>query len=61
VHVLWGAKDALYEAHLGAAAQRLMDCDLRDLTLLADTGHWANYENASAFNAWALTQLAAAL
>lgn len=61
VHVLWGAKDALYEAHLGAAAQRLMDCDLRDLTLLADTGHWANYENASAFNAWALKQLASPL
>lgn len=61
VHVLWGAKDALYEAHLGAAAQRLMGCDLRDLTLLADTGHWANYENASAFNAWALKQLAAPL
>jgi hypothetical protein len=61
VHVLWGAKDALYEPHLGEAAQRLSNCDVRDITLLVDTGHWANYENASAFNAWALTQLAAAL
>jgi hypothetical protein len=33
---------------------------LRDLTILADTGHWANYENATAFNAWAQTQLASA-
>lgn len=61
VHVLWGAKDALYEAHLDTAEQRLMDCDLRDLTLLADTGHWANYENDRAFNAWALKQLASPL
>ena len=58
VHALWGAKDALYEAHLSSAAQRLTECDLRDLTMLADTGHWANYENDSAFNAWALAQLA---
>ena len=57
VHALWGAKDALYEAHLASAAQRLTECDLRDLTMLADTGHWANYENASAFNDWALDQL----
>jgi len=58
VHALWGAKDALYEAQLASAAQSLSQCDLRDLTMLADTGHWANYENASAFNTWALAQLA---
>jgi len=58
VHALWGAKDALFEDHLTSAAQCLSACDLRDLSMLADTGHWANYENASAFNAWALAQLA---
>jgi len=58
VHALWGALDALYLEHLASAAERLGQCDLRDLTLLDDTGHWANYENASAFNAWALAQLA---
>ena len=58
VHALWGALDALYLEHLPSASDRLTQCDLRDLTMLADTGHWANYESANAFNAWALAQLA---
>jgi hypothetical protein len=49
--------DALYLKHLASAPERLAQCDLRDLTLLDNTGHWANYENANAFNAWALAQL----
>jgi len=57
VHALWGALDALYLKHLASAPERLAQCDLRDLTLLDNTGHWANYENANAFNAWALAQL----
>jgi pimeloyl-ACP methyl ester carboxylesterase len=61
VHALWGALDALYLENLACAPERLKQCDLRDLTLLADTGHWANYENASAFNDWALAQLAASV
>ena len=61
VHALWGALDALYPENLACAPERLKQCDLRDLTLLADTGHWANYENASAFNDWALAQLAASV
>ena len=58
VHALWGALDALYLENLSSAPERLNQCDLRDLTLLPDTGHWANYENAKAFNEWAIVQLA---
>jgi pimeloyl-ACP methyl ester carboxylesterase len=58
VHALWGALDALYLENLSSAPERLNQCDLRDLTLLPDTGHWANYENAKAFNDWAIAQLA---
>ncbi len=58
VHALWGALDALYLENLSSAPERLNQCDLRDLTLLPDTGHWANYENAQAFNEWAIAQLA---
>ena len=58
VHALWGALDALYLENLSSAPERLNQCDLRDLTLLPDTGHWANYENAQAFNEWAIVQLA---
>ena len=58
VHALWGALDALYLENLSSASERLNQCDLRDLTLLPDTGHWANYENAKAFNDWAIAQLA---
>jgi pimeloyl-ACP methyl ester carboxylesterase len=57
VHALWGALDALYLENLSSASERLNQCDLRDLTLLPDTGHWANYENANAFNDWAIAQL----
>ena len=57
VHALWGALDALYLENLSSAPERLNQCDLRDLTLLPDTGHWANYENAQAFNDWAIAQL----
>ena len=58
VHALWGALDALYLENLSSAPERLNQCDLRDLTLLPDTGHWANYENAKAFTEWAIVQLA---
>ncbi|CAN1570130.1 MhpC Predicted hydrolases or acyltransferases (alpha/beta hydrolase superfamily) [Burkholderiaceae bacterium] len=58
VHALWGALDALYLENLSSAPERLNQCNLRDLTLLPDTGHWANYENAKAFNDWAIAQLA---
>lgn len=55
---IWGDQDAVYRDHLQVIEPGLRQAPrFQSLAMLADTGHWAPYESASAFNDTVLQQL----
>lgn len=50
VHAVWGRQDVLAQDELERLPQVLSGCDLRDLVLIDNAGHWVQYEQADAFN-----------
>lgn len=59
---IWGAEDALYRGRRDSVPQALaLAPRFQSLTWLPDCGHWAQYEQAPAFNAALLGVLAAPL
>jgi 2-hydroxy-6-oxonona-2,4-dienedioate hydrolase len=59
VRAIWGEGDILIRNDAPRLREALSGCNLRDLTLIADAGHWVQYERAEAFNAELLRNLAA--
>ena len=51
VHAIWGRSDVLIPDDAPLLRSLLSQCDLRDLTLVDDAGHWVQYERPEAFNA----------
>ena len=48
---IWGAQDALYRERLAMIGNALAHAhDLQELSLVAQAGHWVQYERAAAFN-----------
>ena len=60
VHAIWGLGDILIRNDGDRLADVLSGCDLRELTIVPDAGHWVQYERADAFNAVLLRGLDAA-
>lgn len=50
VHGIWGEMDALYKGKMHLLPERLAGCNLQSLQLIAEAGHWVQYEQAQAFN-----------
>jgi pimeloyl-ACP methyl ester carboxylesterase len=50
VHGIWGAHDALYDGSLDRIQGLLSACDLRSFQVIADAGHWVQFEQAEKFN-----------
>ena len=50
VHGIWGEKDALYEGALHLIPDLLTDCNLKQLDIIQDAGHWVQFEAPDAFN-----------
>jgi pimeloyl-ACP methyl ester carboxylesterase len=50
VHGIWGARDALYQGKMDVLPARLAGCKLQSFQVIADAGHWVQYEQAQAFN-----------
>jgi pimeloyl-ACP methyl ester carboxylesterase len=52
LHGIWGARDVLYRHRLPLIGQVLAHAPgFRSLELVADAGHWVQFEAAAAFNA----------
>ena len=51
VNAIWGSEDVLIQGEQGLLRGVFSDCDLRELILVPDAGHWVQYERAEAFNA----------
>ena len=60
VHAIWGRGDILIQLDTPRLPEVLSGCDLRQLTLIDDAGHWVQYERPEAFNEVLLRGLAAA-
>ena len=60
VHAIWGRGDILIQLDTPRLPEVLAGCDLRQLTLIDDAGHWVQYERPEAFNEVLLRGLAAA-
>jgi len=51
VYGIWGAEDALYRTRLPVIESALSRAkDFRSLQLIADAGHWVQFERAAAYN-----------
>lgn len=59
VRVIWGREDVLMRSDVHRLHQLFAGCDLRELTLIDDAGHWVQYERPEAFNEVLLRGLAA--
>ncbi len=59
VHAIWGRGDVLIRHDVDRLRESFAGCDLRELTLIDDAGHWVQYERPSAFDAALLHGLAA--
>jgi 2-hydroxy-6-oxonona-2,4-dienedioate hydrolase len=59
VHAIWGRGDTLISHDMPRLREVLAGCDLRELTLIGDAGHWVQYERPDAFNDVLLRGLAA--
>lgn len=59
VHAIWGSGDILIKHDSARLREVLSGCDLRELTLVPDAGHWVQYERPEAFNDVLLRGLAA--
>lgn len=55
---IWGENDALYRGSLHLIQGLLSACDLRGFHVLANAGHWVQYEQPDAFNELLLKSLA---
>ena len=60
VHAIWGEGDILIRNDAGRLREALGGCDLRELSLVPDAGHWVQYERAGAFHSVLLRGLDAA-
>jgi 2-hydroxy-6-oxonona-2,4-dienedioate hydrolase len=58
VHAIWGSGDILVRHDMARLREVLSGCDLRDLTLVDDAGHWVQYERPRAFDEVLLRGLA---
>lgn len=48
---IWGAEDRLYQGRMARVDEALRRApDFRSLTLIANAGHWVQFENAAEFN-----------
>ena len=60
LHAIYGAGDALYRGRMEALVPALRQAPgFRGLALIADAGHWVQFERASAFDAALLEALSA--
>ena len=59
VHAIWGRGDILIRHDAGRLREVLSGCDLRELTVVPDAGHWVQYERPETFNDVLLRGLAA--
>lgn len=50
VYAIWGREDSLARHELLRLREVLVPCDLRELAIIDDAGHWVQYEQADAFN-----------
>ena len=50
VHGIWGERDALYQGTLHLIPELLADCRLKHFHVIQGAGHWAQFEDAEAFN-----------
>ena len=58
VRAIWGEHDILIRNDGARLREAFAGCDLRDLSLVEDAGHWVQYERAEAFNQLLLRNLA---
>ena len=58
VHAIWGRGDILIRHDADRLRKSFSGCDLRELTLIDDAGHWVQYERPPAFDAALLRGLA---
>lgn len=50
VYAIWGREDVLARHELHRLRDVLSPCDLRELAIIDDAGHWVQYEQPAAFN-----------
>ena len=50
VSAIWGGEDALAHQELHRMHEVLDGCDLREIRVIDDAGHWVQYEEPGAFN-----------
>ena len=50
VHAIWGRGDILIRHGADRLRESFSGCDLRELTLIDDAGHWVQYERPEVFN-----------
>lgn len=50
VRAIWGSGDILIRYDAERLRERFAGCDLRDLALIPDAGHWVQYERTEGFN-----------
>lgn len=50
VHGIWGEQDALYQGSLHLLPGLLSGCDLQQLHIIENAGHWVQFEAAHTFN-----------
>ena len=50
VSAIWGREDALARQQIHRLHEVLDGCDLREIRVIDDAGHWAQYEEPEAFN-----------
>jgi len=50
VSAIWGREDALARQEIHRLHEVLDGCDLREIRLIDDAGHWVQYEKPEAFN-----------
>jgi pimeloyl-ACP methyl ester carboxylesterase len=50
VHAIWGREDSLARQELHRLREVLEPCDLHEVAIIDDAGHWVQYEQAEAFN-----------
>jgi pimeloyl-ACP methyl ester carboxylesterase len=58
VHAVWGREDTLARQDAHRLSEVLSGCDLRELVVIDDAGHWVQYEEPAQFNAALLRLLA---
>jgi pimeloyl-ACP methyl ester carboxylesterase len=50
VYAIWGREDSLARQELHRLREVLEPCDLRELAIIDDAGHWVQYEEPEVFN-----------